>query len=393
MIERERNNGQIRRRTAFFVFAASLLLVLLTVEGISRILIPNRYFVWPPNFSMTFDASENIPRGVTFPSRLTINAAGMRGDLPVDTQDSRILAVGGSTTICVYLDDGQAWPFLLQESLNRSLGHDKTWVGNVGRPGHRTDHHILQVEKMLTQHPDIDMVVLLVGINDLLTNLQLWEHPFPAPAQDERAMLVMSFSLFPGWDDDTPWYQRNLLGRIYRLSTWRPLPGTAKLQPLDEKGEFVAALRRYRQHAGSIRDDLPDLRVPRAQYAAHLNEIIDIVQRQDVRVLFVTQPTLWSENLTKAERELLWGGGPPFYRLRNGATYYSAEALARAMRSYNDTLLGVCRERKVECLDAASQIESTTANFYDDAHFTEHGSAAFAGLIAEYLLSRPPLNR
>lgn len=394
MTEGQGSEGRIRPRTALIVFVASLFAVLLALEGISRILIPNRYFIWPPNFSMTFDAAENIPNGVTFPSRMTINASGMRGDLPNDDHGYRILAVGGSTTICVYLDDSQAWPFLLQQDLNRSLGRDEVWVGNVGRPGHRTDHHILQMEKLLDQHPDIDMVVSLVGINDLITTL-----PFSggnranAPVQTERQMLVMSFSLFPGWDDDTPWYQRNLFGRINRLSTWRPLPGTAKLQPMDANGDFVATLRGYRERAGRFRHAPPDLRVQRAEYAKNLSRMADVAESRNVRLLLVTQPALWSEELTADERKLLWAGGPPFFRLRDGATYLSAEALASAMTSFNDTLLKVCRERNLECLDAAVRMERTTDNFYDDAHFTEKGSAILAGLISDYLLSRPPLNQ
>ena len=64
---------------------------------------------------------------------------------------------------------------------------------------------------------------------------------------------------------------------------------------------------------------------------------------------------------------------------------------ARAMRLYNDTLLEVCRRRGVECLDLAAQVEPNTDNFYDDAHFTEQGSATLAALIADYLLASSPL--
>ena len=393
MSERDVGSSGIRPRTAFAIVVAGLLLGIVALEGVSRLLIPNRYFVWPPNFRMRFDAAKNIPLGVTFPGQLTINAAGMRGDLPNESNEYRILAVGGSTTICVYLDDAHAWPFLLQESLNRSLGREEVWVGNVGRPGHRTDHHILQVEKLLAQHPDIDMVVLLVGINDLITNLPFAESAASPPRPNARQMMAMSFSIFPGWDEESPWYRRNVIGRIERIMTWRPMPGTAKLQPIDEEGEFVAALRRYRRRAGRIRHDLPDLEAPRAQYIANLNEIIDIARVKGVRILLLTQPTLWKGDLTAEEQELLWAGGPPFYRLSDGATYYSVDALATAMKRYNDALLQVCEAREVECVDAARRIEATAANLYDDAHFTERGSAILAEIVEGYLLERPPWSR
>jgi hypothetical protein len=107
-------------------------------------------------------------------------------------------------------------------------------------------------------------------------------------------------------------------------------------------------------------------------------------------VVLLTQPTLWREGLSPAELDLLWGGGPPLGRLADGAVYYSAEALAEAMGSYNAALLAVCRERGVECLDVAQQIPSNAAVFYDDAHFTERGSAILTELVADYLLDHEP---
>jgi hypothetical protein len=378
---------------AVALVTASLLITMAIAEGISRLLIPNRYFVWPPNFSTTFDAGENIPHGISFPSKLTINAAGMRGDLPGETHEYRILAVGGSTTICVYLDDARAWPFLLQEKTNGKHGREHVWVGNVGRPGHRTTQHILQLDRLLTQHPDIDMVVLLLGINDFLIDLKFHQGFRRSASEDPHRNLLMSFSVFPGWDEDSAWYERNLVGRLRRLRSWQPLPGVGKLRPMDEKGEFVAALRRDRQNAGRIRHDLPDLTLQLAEYAERLNEIIDIATNSEVRILLVTQPTLWSESLTPEERKLLWAGGP-ISDAPSGEPYYlSVEALADGIQGYNDVLLEVCRKRDIECLDSAAAMGRTTTIFYDDTHFTERGSAMLAGLISDYLLETPPLNQ
>jgi hypothetical protein len=162
---------------------------------------------------------------------------------------------------------------------------------------------------------------------------------------------------------------------------------------MDEKGEFVAALRRDRQNAGRIRHDLPDLEMKLAEYAERVNEIIDIARRNEVRILLVTQPTLWSDTLSPAERKLLWAGGPPMGARSEGAHFFSVEALAKGMQDYNGTLLEVCRKRDVECLDAAAYMGHTTTVLYDDVHFNERGSAMFAGLLSDLLLETPPLNQ
>jgi lysophospholipase L1-like esterase len=390
---------RVRTGVAVAVFFASLLVVLLLVEVASRKLLPNRFFVWSPNFTATFDAGEVIRHGVTFPGKLSINADGMRGDLPSDTQAYRILAVGGSTTICVYLDDAKVWPRLLQERLNVALGEAAVWVGNVGRPGHSTDEHVLQVEKLLAQDPEIDALVLLVGINDLLRFLPRADEPrqpsgLRQPSGWEEASprerLGRAFSFYPGWDEETPWYLRNFVTRISRLVTWHPLPlrGEGNIRPMGEKAEWLAYLRRHRASASRMVPQLPDLRDGLAEYAANLNRIVDVAHREGVRVLLVTQPTLWRAGLSPEEASLLWAGGPPWNRMRHGAPYFSADALARGMLQYNAALLEVCREHRVECLDAAGRMPRTPAVFYDDAHFTEHGSELLAGLLSDHLLER-----
>jgi hypothetical protein len=167
----EVSTPKVRRSVAVAVFLVSLVVSLGLLELVSWRLLPNRYFVWPPNFSANFDAGDVIRSGIDFPGKLTINSDGIRGDIPTDPQTYRLLAVGGSTTICVYLDDSKVWTRLLQVRLNDALGEEIVWVGNVGRPGHSTDEHVSQVQKLLVQDPEIDAVVLLVGINDLLRYL------------------------------------------------------------------------------------------------------------------------------------------------------------------------------------------------------------------------------
>jgi hypothetical protein len=71
-------------------------------------------------------------------------------------------------------------------------------------------------------------------------------------------------------------------------------------------------------------------------------------------------------------------------------TYYTTGALARAMAIYNGALLGACREKGVECVDAAALIPRDTSMFYDDVHFTEAGSAKLAAVLTSYFRSRVP---
>jgi lysophospholipase L1-like esterase len=378
--------GAVLSVTSFVFFLAIL-------EFVTRALQPASYYVWPPNFRHTFRPEPGLIHGVGTPSELTINSFGMRGDVPPDEGRYRLLTIGGSTTICVYLDDAKAWPYLLQQRLRDALGPESVWVGNVGRPGHSTAEHVLQVDKLLQQPPEVDALVLLIGINDLLMSLS---NTTGAPARvdpDPRAMLRRAFSVFPDWDEDSPWYLRNAVGRLIRLRGWHPMPFQKEgIYAMDEKGRFVEMLREYRRAAASFRPAPPDLSAALSGYTRNVNAIIDLAEKAGVRVIFLTQPTLWAPEMTRAERDLLWAGGPNFFHLKPGAKYYSAEALAGAMKTYNDALLEVCREREAECVDMASEFPRNTTVFYDDAHFTEAGSAMLAQRLAAYLMKHEPLN-
>jgi lysophospholipase L1-like esterase len=373
------------------LFAASLATFLCAAEIPLRHALPDGYYVWPPNLQRVFRPDPEVIHGVTSPSQLTINAFGMRGEPLEGDYLYHVLAVGGSTTICVYLDDAKAWPFLLQERLNTVLGPRAVWVGNVGRPGHTTRQHVLQVEKLAQKHREIDAVVLMIGVNDLLIYLGLHADPSAlrsARPADPHEELARAFSVFPGWEAEGPWYLSSAFGRLWQLRSWRPVENAPAMDP---EAAFLKRLREYRRRAASERRTLPDLREALSSYGQAVHRIVDVAEREGVRIIFLTQPTLWRPGLSAAERDLLWGGGPPLDRAGPGARYYSVEGLAEGMQRYNEALLEVCRQRGVECLDAAAALPRDTGVFYDDAHLTEKGSSLLADRLAAFLLEREPL--
>lgn len=360
-----------------------LVLCLGLAEAVARCSLTDAYYVWPPNFEEDLDPDPTIIHGITGTSRLTINAIGIRGGPFTEEQRYRLLAVGGSTTICTYLDDTETWPYLVQERLNARLGSGTIWVGNVGRPGHLSGHNQLQVKELLRQHPEIDGVLLLVGINDFLVTLNFIERGW-IPPSSRYAHLKRAFSIFPGWDEAAPWYQRTALGR----PRWR-VPEWLENRPAQDRRARVFALwRGYRREASALRADLPDLSGSLVSYTRQLNAIIDAAEAEDARVLFMTQPTLWRPGLSQAELDLLWTGGP---REKSGDEYYAVEALAAGMELYNDALRRVCRDRGTECIDVAAILPKELAVFWDDAHFTEEGARRLAEIVAGYLLAHEPL--
>ena len=111
------------------------------------------YYVWPPHFHSTLKPLSDITPGIKGESRFIVNSKGARGDeLPLDSE-YKILALGGSSTECTFLDQAEAWPFLLQERLTQAV-RARVWVGNAGRSGNTTRRSARRPPKAArTAHP------------------------------------------------------------------------------------------------------------------------------------------------------------------------------------------------------------------------------------------------
>jgi hypothetical protein len=107
--------------------------------------------------------------------------------------------------------------------------------------------------------------------------------------------------------------------------------------------------------------------------------------------VFATQPVIWQAGLPKEVEDRLWFGGIGSFQSDVGRTYYSVEALERAMEMYNDVTRRVCETRQAECIDLAVLLPRDPSLFYDDCHFNEAGSERTAEQFARYLAQRPPL--
>lgn len=372
---------------------AGLLLVSLAVglvvaEVVLRIALPSPdgYYVYPPGLDRSFQPDEELMPGVHGVSHFRVSADGLRAS-ERDADDAlRLLAVGGSTTQCLYLDQWEAWPGLLQERLGEATGRP-VWVGNAGKAGRRLAEHILQVEMLARQLPDLDGIILLVGANDVNQRLAADHDVPPFDPEDEaqrHELLGRAFDLFPRSYD---WFPpgrtalaalRDRVQQTLRIRrAWR--------QRQDHTGENYQAWREMRASASRIRTELPDLDGALGTYRTELETIRRIARRAGIPVLFVTQPAIYRPDLPPELERLLWMGWVGVRGSEDGDEYYSVAAMARAYDLYNDALRRFCREREADCLDLAPLLPKDTRSFYDDLHFNEAGADRVAEAIREHL--------
>lgn len=378
----------LRRLLARLALAVgSALLAALVAELVLCTLGPDRdaLYVWPPGLERAFHPAEGLMPGVEGTSRFRINEVGLRGDPWSPASTERILCVGGSTTECLYLDQPEAWPQLLQDHLGPG-----TWVANAGHSGRHSRDHVVQLRHFLTRPPGdalgLDRVVILEGVNDLmlpLTEPRDYDPGFLARDDAEAQLLPRAFEVLPA--DLAPPRPFPKGTCLYRFAIPRLRAALEPVQVQDEAGSVYRTWRAHRADPGRLITELPDLTAALGEYRRNLTEMVELCLAADLRPLLLTQPALWRTDNTPEEEALFWMGGVGPYQKRPGQPYYDSAVLARGMEAYNRVTMEVATALDVDALDLAARIPRTRACFYDDVHFTEEGARRVAEALAEAL--------
>jgi lysophospholipase L1-like esterase len=386
-------------------FLLSLFTLALILEVAFRWEVPSSpwFFVHPPGKVARYQPLPGSMPGMEGESIFKINFQGVRGNaLTEEKKQYRILSIGGSTTECNYLDERETWSALLQENLGRTKDGREVWVGNVGKSGLRSRDHRVQIKYLLPQFPRIDVVLVLVGVNDMSIHIAQGKDYSPDPLWSlkvEKTHIRRAFDrvpdsfiqqvgpLVPG----IAWYQKSLVYQAimerksfinWKLMTWG-------LRHYEGGGEYIG-LREKRQEATPYIEERPDLNLPLEDYSRNLHSLVDLAHSNGAQLVFMTQPSLWQRDLGQEEQKWLWFGGMGNFLNERGKPYYSVEVLTWAMDRYNKKLMEVCEIRRIACINLADQMPSKLEFFFDDVHFTENGAKRVAEVATSFFKNRPP---
>lgn len=364
---------------------SALISALMIAEVVLRMWFAGPSLVRDPRFPIVLHPNPMYMPGVSGPSRLEASALGLRATPLVDAHVHRLLTLGGSTTECVGLDTSEAWPAVLERALTIGLG-SPAWVGNAGVSGINSRHHLMQIGPLLEQVPDVDIVLMLIGLNDLLHGLR-YEDAAPNWYDDGRERVRVHYEAFavPARPRFGPLWERTELVHVLRRARqgWSNMRAAAETR-IGGDGSAYAAARRVRAASAKV-DDLPDLAAARAAYRLNMERIIDAVEARGTGVVLVTHPVLWQADLPPDLEALVYLAETPASLSGEARSYYSAGALARGMREFNAETLDICADHALSCFDLAAALPSDTTIFYDDVHFNESGARAVAAALAPFL--------
>jgi lysophospholipase L1-like esterase len=317
--------------------------------------------------------------GITGPSVQRISSLGLRGRERAEGDLRSVLCIGGSTTACEYLSDGETWPDLLAGRLAESCG-GPVWVGNAGASGQRALDHVTALGRLLDPLQPLDAVVVLAGINDashaVLHRGAPPEDPAAAgPEQLRRVFAVQPLQLSlwpPSGTAIATWLQR------HKRASW----DAAALE--DPDGKAYALRREMRRKGPLLQEPVAlDPAFERA-YREHLEWCVGSIQRRGATPVLLTQPTLWATEDARA-LERCWFGWVDALPWEGPSGYVDLAVLREVLSRLNSATRAAAATTGALLVDLERQLDGDASAFYDDCHFTESGAARVAEEVARVL--------
>lgn len=345
-------------------YSVSTLIILVLAEIILSLsnIFPNDYFTNTPYASHEYSENPSYIDGISGFYKIAYDALGSRSVSDYSKAPHKIVAFGGSTTICSALTQEKTWTALL----DRKLG-DSYWVGNFARSGNSSNHHVFQFQHILDKPElkDTEIVLILVGVNDCLGYLISEEKYIHMSDLDVKKS---AFKHIP--NSELPFLRKLTLSKLAKQAKQRILYYTQKRRPIDYLEKFESTTEPNTK--------LPDLTNGLNHYEQNLKKIINKAQKRNISIIFITQPTLWQKNLADKYKTLL--AARAHY---NKTPLYTGEALNEIMTIFNQRLITVCNSYNIPVIDL--QLPKNQTIFYDDMHFNESGAEVVATKVYSFL--------
>jgi hypothetical protein len=353
------------------VAAAWLAVFLVGQTAISAALNRTEFITLPPNMRTQVDIRGGFV-GISGLQEVTTDERGFRVTPRINYRDKRgyrVVAIGGSTTEQIYIDDRRTWPYLVQQSL-ASRWRQTVEVINAGVSGLRTPHHVETLRRV--EDADPDLALFLIGIND-------WNHHI-VHAMEARGLPRTV--LDPESEHRWRFFRNSLLGKALTFARRRPQPAPSGKRL--EDGAYYTPWRNSlaRRPTVSFRPDAVD-----GVYADALLALADECRRQQIACMLITQPTAYQPEAPAEVKAAFWMTPP------NQSYTLDFESMVAIADLYNAHLRHTAAEQQLYLCDAAAQIAPSFDNFYDDCHLNLGGARRLASIVEACVAALPDRGR
>lgn len=297
----------------------------------------------------------------------TKNSLGFRGEEPRKSfrSDMTVIAVGGSTTECAYLDDTRTWPYLLEKKLSKRF--KRLWLNNAGLDGHSTSGHIVLMSDYLS-HIKPKMILFLVGVNEIETKDF---RPGEEFIQDSLLTEKYDLSGIEKFFKSTAKYSEisSVLFNFYRYGKavqrglvhdygygYDPEYMTEKLE---EREKDIARFYKEGSEHEEVDDDYSIQNFLKHEkylnkYEHQLEKLCQISKANGIEPVLITQTSA------------------PYRRMEG-------------LKLYNEVTRKVAKREKVFLIDLAVEMPDNAQYYYDDIHYNEEGAEKVSEIIYRIL--------
>lgn len=338
---------------------------------------PYSYFrtINPSNVTRYTEVEEGLS-GISGKNRITTNNMGFRGDyltLPKPSHEFRIVMMGGSSTECVYIDEEQAIHTILEKELKKYTSNKDQIIKvyNAGISGDRSDDHIaLLVQRIVHLQPDL--IILLMGINDLLAAMNNFNYLHFNHIQNQlnwKKLFQLMLTEF------------QIPRRIYY--SFKKIRGkTNEFINMPSKSDYRLKHEKSMQVPLTLKHPRKDL----TSYENNLKTIVGVTKAHKIQLVFITQQSTWNSQQDSLVSNWHW-------MLAIGGKRYKDDVMDKALQEYNKAMKKIASQFSIPVFDLENHLPRTLEYFYDDVHFTVKGAYQTAADLASFIVLEKNLIR
>lgn len=323
-----------------------------------------------PHHYLGYVPAPNFQRGDNKHNHLGFRGDEISAEKPANTY--RIVAVGGSTTYSVHVEDYRdSYPDLLNDYL-RGAGFDFVEVINAGVAGYSSYDNLINISfRVLSLEPDL--IIIHQGFNDID---ERFVYPFSRYLGDNSGALAAAISdrVMPEiWEYST--YLRILGIRAGYIQSHADLDlhGNRRAQSNYER-EFKRQVNRGTYPSGIFTEVSADKMLaanPPVYFQRNLATILGIIESHNVDALLVTMVL---------SRD---------FHARTGSSkskFYSHEVFQAAMAQHNDITRRIAESTETPLFDLAIEFPDEPSLLTDGLHMNIDGNRVRAQLIGDFVI-------
>lgn len=301
-----------------------------------------------------------------------VNHWGFKGDeLEVEKlpKTFRVFVFGGSTVHCGTVPYENTHCRVLEKRLREAYPDYDIQVQNLGAEWHSTEHDVIKL-LFLAQDFKPDLVVIFHGINDVVRSFETdmfgdgpympdYRHYYGAVSnlvQPSRTIWAGAAAFTGHWFSDYRFDQVRIAGPEGKGLNGMITMFFPKTTPVEIK-EWKS---------------LP-------AFERNLRDFVAIAQSKNIPVLLATQASLYRNDLTPREQEVLTF---PLSHHFHGQRA-SLASMVDGMHRYNEVTRQIARETSVRFVDIEQKMPKTEQYLYDDVHYTADGNALIGNAFAD----------